>query len=128
MATRKKNDHLLLSALVCGATVESAARKAGISERTAYRRLADASFKEQLRQMRSDMLQRVAAMSTAAAGEGFKTLLALAQDAGLPPAERRKAATDLIALSAKLGDRVEYETRLRALEEQLQDPEEDSQL
>ena len=36
---RKKNEDALLVALACGATVESASRQCGLSERTVYRRL-----------------------------------------------------------------------------------------
>jgi len=36
---RKNADQLLLMALACGATVEAAARSAGISQATVYRRL-----------------------------------------------------------------------------------------
>jgi uncharacterized protein (UPF0147 family) len=117
MSARGKSDHLLLSALVCGATVEIAARKAGVSERTAYRRLADPTFREQLRQSRADVVQRLVAMSTAASGEGYKTLVALMQDHSVPAAVRRKAASDSIAHNAKLREGM-YEDRLRALEEQ----------
>jgi len=41
---RKEADEALLQALACGATVETAAQRAGIGERTAYRRLADPEF------------------------------------------------------------------------------------
>src|SRR5205823_8868282 len=38
---RKRGNHILLMAMACGASVPQAAAKAGISERTAYRRLTD---------------------------------------------------------------------------------------
>jgi hypothetical protein len=41
---RKAVDRVLLQALACGATVENAARKAGVCERTVYRRLEDPAF------------------------------------------------------------------------------------
>jgi hypothetical protein len=54
----RKAEEVLLLALACGATVEGAARQAGLSERSAYRRLADKNFRRRLREMRDDMVQR----------------------------------------------------------------------
>jgi hypothetical protein len=44
----RSSDELLLSALAAGSTVEEAARTAGVSTRTAYRRLADPAFARRL--------------------------------------------------------------------------------
>jgi len=41
---RRHADAALRLALACGATVENAARAAGVSERTLYRRLKDPVF------------------------------------------------------------------------------------
>lgn len=58
--SRKNADEALLLALACGATVESAARSAGVAERTAYRRLNDPAFRRRLQDLRADMVQRTA--------------------------------------------------------------------
>src|SRR5579872_1500557 len=63
---KRGTDLKLLVALACGATVEAAARQAGVSESTAYRRKADADFQRQLQALRGDMVQRAAGMLTAA--------------------------------------------------------------
>jgi hypothetical protein len=70
---RKGADQALLVALACGATVENAARKAGLGERTAYRRLRDPVFLQQLQQLRAEMVQRTAAMLTGAGMGSVKT-------------------------------------------------------
>src|SRR5438552_14867817 len=70
-------DEKLLLALACGATVESAARTSGLSERSVYRRLADETFHERLQHLRGEMVQRTAGTLTAAGNEAVKTLLAL---------------------------------------------------
>ena len=44
----KEATKVLLQALACGANLENAARKAGVSERTAYRRLGDPEFRRQV--------------------------------------------------------------------------------
>jgi hypothetical protein len=72
---KRNADEALLTALACGASVEVAAQKAGVSESTAYRRLGEPAFQQRLRDMRADMVQRTGGMLTAAAGEAVKALL-----------------------------------------------------
>jgi hypothetical protein len=61
---RKDADEALLVALACGATVEGAARQAGVSRRTAHRRLADPAFLRRLAAARADMVQRATGVLT----------------------------------------------------------------
>ena len=75
----KKADTMLLLALACGATAEQAARQTGLTSRTVYRRLQDESFRQQIQEIRAEMVQRTAATLTAAGSESVKTLLALQQ-------------------------------------------------
>jgi hypothetical protein len=117
---KRRADETLLLALACGATVEAAAAKAGVSPATAYRRLQEPDFKRRLQELRADMVQRTAGMLTAACGEGVKTLLAL-QKESIPPATRLGAARAVLELSAKYRADVELEERLAALEQQLAD-------
>ena len=63
---KKKGDAELVLALACGATPENAAQKAGLSVRTVYRRLAEPAFRAQVRDMRTEMVRRMAGMLTAA--------------------------------------------------------------
>jgi hypothetical protein len=116
---RKGADQTLLTALACGATVENAARKAGIGERTAYRRLENAAFRAQLNQMRADMVQRTAGMLTGAGMGSVKTLVELQQDATAPAAVRRGAARDVLELGVKYRDNADLEQRVAALEQRL---------
>ena len=53
---RKNADQALMLALACGATVESAARKASVSESTIYRRLKDPGFQRELAKLQSEMV------------------------------------------------------------------------
>ena len=113
---RKKSATTLLLALACGATVESAARQAGLSGRTVYRRLQDPDFRRQINDLRSEMVERTAAALTAASGEAVKTLLEL-QKPSYPPAVRLGAARAILEIGTKLREMVELETRIKALEE-----------
>jgi hypothetical protein len=113
---RKKNEDPLLLALACGATVESAARQCGLSDRTVYRRLQDPGFKHRLDKARADMVQRSSGMLTAAAGEAVRTLLALQRDP-MPAAVRLGAARAILEIGMKIRPVVEFEQRLTELEE-----------
>src|SRR6476469_873969 len=70
-------DEALLTALAGGATIETAADKAGVSRSTAHRRLKAPEFQQRLRETRRDILQRAVAFLGAAAGEASKTLVLL---------------------------------------------------
>ncbi len=114
---RKKGDDELLWALACGATLDSAAHKVGLSQRTAYRRLQDPVFRQRLQTLRSEMVERASGMLTAAGLEAVKTLLVL-QNAATPAAVRLGAARLVLELGMKLRETTELTDRIAALEEQ----------
>ena len=113
---KRNADHQLLLALACGASVENAARQAGVSESTAYRRLADADFSQRLKDLRADMVQRTAGALTAAATEAVRTLLEL-QKPSAPPAVRLGAARSVLEIGMKVREVADLEERLAALEQ-----------
>jgi hypothetical protein len=115
---RQDADEALLMALACGATVENAAHKAGMSRRTAQRRLADSVFRQRLSERRADMVQRTAGMLTAASLESVKTLLTL-QALPNPAGVRLGAARSVLDMALKLREASEWEERLMALERRL---------
>jgi hypothetical protein len=117
----KKADQAFLQALACGATVENAARKAGISERTAYRRLDNPAFVQQLQKLRADLVQRTASMLSGAGLGAVKTLVDLQQDAAVPAAVRRGSARDVLEFGIKYREAADWEQRVAALEERLAD-------
>jgi hypothetical protein len=108
----------LMIALACGATLEGAAAKAGVSERTVYRRLEDPQFRQRLQSFRLDMVERAGAMLTAASMEAVKTLLGLT-DRSYPPAIRLAASRAVLELGIKLRDLYDVEKRLAALESRI---------
>ncbi|HTU18561.1 MAG TPA: hypothetical protein VMG10_10915 [Gemmataceae bacterium] len=117
--SNKAAEQVLLAALAIGATVENAARKAGISERTAYRRLADPDFQARVDQMRRENLARTAGMLSGAALGSVKTLVDLAQDVSVPASVRRGAARDVLDMAVKYRESAEMEQRLAAIEDRL---------
>jgi hypothetical protein len=116
-AYHKKNDEPLILALACGATVEAAARKCQVAERTVCRRLQNASFQARVQEARGEMVKRSAGMLTAAAGESVRTLLALQKESA-PPAVRLGAARAVLELGIKVRELADLETRIATLEEQ----------
>jgi len=122
---RKSNqmiDDTLLKALAIGATVESAARKADVCERTVYRRLADPEFRKRLSALRAEMVERTAGMLTGGGLSAVKTLVDLQQDAATNAHVRRRAARDVRELGLKYRELAELEQRLALLEERLNLP------
>jgi hypothetical protein len=115
---KRQADEKLLLALACGATVDNAARAAGISPATAYRRLAEPAFRQRLQQVRTDMVSRAAATLTAAGTEAVKTLLVLQQNTA-PAAVRLGAARAVLEMGIKLREMADLEERLAALEQQI---------
>jgi hypothetical protein len=117
----KEAEQALLQALACGATVEHAARKAGIGERTAYRRLADRAFRNRLREARLEMVQRTAGLLTGAGMSAVKVLVDLQQDVSVSASVRRRAARDVLEAGVKLRDSAMAEERLANVEARLEE-------
>ncbi|MDA0991880.1 MAG: hypothetical protein O3A51_14160 [Verrucomicrobia bacterium] len=67
-------DDRLLTALASGCHVENAAMVAGISERTAYRRLADPDFRSQLDSARETLREAILAKLADAGHDAIGTL------------------------------------------------------
>ena len=68
---RRKGDSGLVAALAGGATVRDAARSAGVSERTAHRRLEDAAFARRVSEARAELIARtVGTLADASTGDG----------------------------------------------------------
>lgn len=113
---RRNADDQLLMALACGVTVENAARQAGISPATAYRRLAEPAFRQRLQKLRGDMVSRTAGTLTAAANEAVRTLLELLKNP-TSSAVRLGAARAVLEIGMKLREIADLEQRLLELEQ-----------
>ena len=113
---RKKANKVLLAALGCGATVEAAAHKAGVSPATVYRRLQVFEFQKELQKFQSDLVQRASGAMTAAAMEAIKTLLDLLQQKH-SGSVRLGASRAVLELGVKLRETAELEKRILALEQ-----------
>jgi hypothetical protein len=118
---RRNADQSLILALACGATLENAARQAGVSDTTVQRRLKEPAFLAKVQDAKQEMVERTARMLTAAALESVKTLLDL-QSKDQPPSVRHSAARTIIEFGVKLRENAELFARVAALETQLATP------
>ncbi len=115
-------DEALAVALACGATVEQAAAKVGISVRTAHRRLEDPAFQAKVRTLRRQTVERTAAVLIAASAETVRTLLGLQKDTVAPPV-RLGAAKAILEIGMKARELAELEEQLAELETRIQEIE-----
>ena len=114
---RAHADAALVAALAAGRTAQDAAREAGVSERTVYRRLDDPAFKRQVDEARAEMLARAVAMLTSASVEAVETLRGLL---GSPmDFARLAAARAILEVGHKYREQLDLAERVAALEERL---------
>jgi hypothetical protein len=120
MAThgRKNIDEILIQALACGAQVEQAAAKAGVSARTAYRRLKDPAFRQRILDLKTETMERAGSMLTAATLQSVKTLLSM-QEASVPFGVRLGASRAILDFAFRFREFTEFQDRLAAVEQQL---------
>ena len=118
MSENQSKDEILLQALLCGASMDAAAKKAGMSRSAAYRRLANPKFAKQYREAKADLVKRATAILSAGSLEASKSLLELTGPKN-PPATRLGAARSVIELAAKLREQTEMEERMASLEQRL---------
>jgi hypothetical protein len=116
---KKQADKLLLQNLACGAPVESAATKAGVSPRTVHRRLKDADFQRQLAEIQGDSVKRTKSFLTAAGLEAVKTLVTLMGES-YPPAVRLNAARVLLDKAQSYRVEEDVVARMDAMSQRLE--------
>ena len=115
---RTRGDELLLGALAAGSSVEDAARTAGVSIRTAYRRLAEPTFARRLAQARDELISAALGELVECAAEAVATLRALlsASDERV----RLGAAKSTLEQLLRLRETLTLSQRLAALERTMQ--------
>jgi hypothetical protein len=118
---RRNAEAVLAAALASGQTVEQAARQAQISERTAYRRLAEPGFQERLASVRAETLGQLVCAITAVGRLGVSTLAQL-QSPTEPSSIRLSEARAALELGVRLREAEQLEKRVSELEQQLGQP------
>lgn len=101
-------------AIASGTSVREAAAAAGLSERTAYRRLRDPAFRRRVSEFRASLLSEAVGRLSEAANEAVSTLKALLSSR--TDSVRLSAARTILELGPKLREQAELEERIAALE------------
>ncbi|MGO9178954.1 MAG: hypothetical protein ACLQBX_02525 [Candidatus Limnocylindrales bacterium] len=110
---RHSADAALLAALLGGATPAEAAKKAGVSEHTARRRLADRDFHDRLDAAGDELFAATARGLTEASTDAVDALHALVLDG--PPAVQHGAARTILELGVKWRYQGKLEEQIAAL-------------
>ncbi|HEV3338903.1 MAG TPA: hypothetical protein VG125_01060 [Pirellulales bacterium] len=108
-------DELIL-ALAAGATVREAAEQAGVGERTAHRRLADADFRRAVSEARGRMFDAARGRLAGLASKAAETLQRLMESD--KPTVALAAAKAVSELGPRLRESTEFEERLCRLEDE----------
>ena len=111
---RHRADDRLSVLLASGKTVRDAAAETGISESTAFRRLTDPEFGQQLIQARAVLWDGALAQLTNLSGKAVATLGELLDSDSDPV--RLQAAKNVLELGTKLREAVDFDLRLLQVE------------
>jgi HEAT repeat protein len=114
---RKNADSVLVTALACGGTVEAAAKAAGVSEATVYRRLREPAFRQRVAEARDEMVSRAVARLSATSTLAADTLRELLK--ARSETVRLGAARAVLELGSKLREQEDLTERVAALEAHL---------
>ena len=93
-------DPMLVLALASGAPVKEAAERAGVSERTAWRRLQDDGFRRCVAEAKADLVAQATAKLADGAAKAVTTLLEVMDSED--PRARVMAAKEVLALALPL--------------------------
>ena len=111
---RRNADSALLAVLAGGATVQVAAQRAHVSERTVYRRLSDPAFRQRVTETRAEMVSRAVGQLADAGAEAATTLRALL--GAESESVRLGACRAILELGVKLRESEDLERRVAELE------------
>ncbi len=98
----RRGDDVLIAGLLAGQTVQKAAEGADVSERTAFRRLADEGFRRKCEAAGIAIREHAVAMVNAASTRAANTLLDLMENG--PPSIRLGAAKAILQMAVSQDD------------------------
>jgi hypothetical protein len=111
---RRNADSMLVAQLAAGAEIAGAARAAGVSEATVYRRLREPDFKEKVAGARAELVSRTVGQLADAGSAAAQKLTDLLN--AKSEYVRLGAARAILELGSKLRETEELEQRIAALE------------
>lgn len=114
--SQSSRDEALMAALLVEPTIAAAAQRAGMPERTVYRRLASPDFAEVYRQVRRDAVSHAGARLQAASGRAVGALIAILEDPSASATARVAAAKAVLETAFSVTEQEEVTNRLDTLE------------
>lgn len=114
-----RKDAPIVATIAAGGRVEDAAKAAGVSERTAFRRLSDPDVARAIADARATIARDVLTRAATHALAAVDTLASIMADAEEPAAARIAAARTLLQTAGTYGQAAETAARIEALEDAL---------
>jgi hypothetical protein len=115
--SRRRADQRLAELIASGLPVEHAARQAGVSPATAFRRLREPGFRAEVQSLRQTARDRTVGMLSDA---GLMSVVVLRQLLGAEDGRLRlRAAATLLAEGRSYAELADFDERLAAVEERL---------
>ena len=121
MADRRNGDSVLAAAIAAGRPIVQAAKDAGVSPRTAHRRLQEPEFQQQVSHLRDNAVGAALDCLCAGMTEAANRLVELARSAD--PGVALRACRHVLELGLRLRESESLERRLDAVEQALADRE-----
>lgn len=124
-AGRRKvgNDDVLVQEIAAGSSVEYSARQAGMSAKTAQRRLQDPAIVARINEVRDERVRLLSASLDVVAATSIRLLAQVVSDtdvqrgnSGVPLSLRVRVALDVVSKSLAYGTRSRAGDRITALE------------
>lgn len=115
--SRRKGDDAFVIALASGQTVRAAAASANISERVAYRRLADPVIVAKVSQLRAEAMEAAAGSLAATMSAAIHRIRVLVDSEN--PQVALSAARAVLDYALKLRHELDFQERLKAIERAL---------
>ena len=112
MANNRKNDEIILAALLSTPTVRAAAEACGVSESVIYSRRKEPDFKDRYDRERREMLTQSAAALQTHLGAAIEAMGEIVSDKETNPQTRLNAAEAVIRNTLKLTERTVVLDRL----------------
>jgi hypothetical protein len=118
-ADAASRDTMLVVALACGATPTEAAARAGVSRRTAYRRLQDPAFRRRVHRERDTLVAAIVGRLADASLTAVDTLRIIAADEDAAPGPRISSAKAILDVCLRAHEQIELAERIEAVEAHL---------
>jgi len=113
--TKKRNDEILIAALISNPTIKAAATACGVSERYIYGRLRDLAFKEKYDAARREVLEQSTAFIQGIVSEAITKMRDVMNDPDASQQTQLNAAESILRNSLKLTEQNDILTQLAEL-------------